>query len=161
VYQALYPNVFTGTQQATYNGISFTVGFDVQAPPQFNLSPGATGTALTEALSAAFAERVSAPAAIENADVISAVADALPTFTVTLPTVLLKLTNGVTTNLTLALTVQCAIQNNGNTISFVPLSVSAPQQSDPVTNYLVQNVVLPAIKNMMAQLLSGITIPPI
>ncbi|HET7505706.1 MAG TPA: hypothetical protein VFK02_32020 [Kofleriaceae bacterium] len=165
LYQALYPRVFTGSQQVTYQGLSFTVEFDVQAAPQFDLSGAATTkpadtAALLGAELAAQRPSVGEPPEDVHA-LLAAVAPALPTFSVQLPGVAMKLSSGTTTSLTLPLTVQCGIANSGSTISFLPYAVTAPQQSDPVTNYLVQSIVLPAVKGMMQQLLAGITIPPI
>jgi hypothetical protein len=51
VYHALYPKVFTGSRQAEYQGVTFTIGIDVKAPPQFDLST-ATPQAFTMSLPA-------------------------------------------------------------------------------------------------------------
>jgi hypothetical protein len=67
----------------------------------------------------------------------------------------------VTTKLTIALTARCQVLSQAGKVSFVPQDVTAAPLSDPVTNYLVQHVVLPAVKNMLTQLLSGVSIPPI
>jgi hypothetical protein len=173
LYADVYPAVFTGTYHAQYGGIDFTVAVDVRAAPQFNLG----GTQPAEAVAAALAERIAAdPNAAagprgpdgaglageaDAAEIIAAVAATYPTFEIILPTVALTLSNGTTTKLTLALTAQCYLENGPNTISFVPYAVTASQQQDPVTNYLVQHVVLPNVLTMLTQLLSGVTIPPI
>lgn len=126
VYHALYPKVFTGSRQAEYQGASFTIGIDVTAPPQFDLS---TAT--------------------------------YQTFTLSLPSVKLTLSNSVTTTLQLAMDVSCLVVSEAGKTSFVPEKISTQKQPDPVTEYLVEHVVLPAIKDMLTQLMSGVTIPPI
>lgn len=164
VYKALYPNVFTGSHQADYQGLTFTVGIDVQQPPSFDLSVKQPAHEIARALSERAGERAEAndePAEGSRDEIIAAVAASYPSFAMQLPAVALTLTNGTTTKLTLALTAQCYLENGPATISFVPYSVTAPDQTDPVTNYLVKHVVLPAIKDMLTQLLSGVTIPPI
>jgi hypothetical protein len=129
VYQALHDKnqVFSGSLLADHNGVKFTIDYDVQAAPGFDL-----GTASPQA------------------------------FTLSLPKVALTLKHGDTsTQLMLALTAPCQVLNEAGQVCFVPQSVSAPAQSDPVNDYLVKTFVLPAIKTMLTQLLAGVQIPSI
>lgn len=171
VYQAVYPALFTGTYQAEYGGLKFTVGVDVQAAPHFDLGASqpahAVARALTERIEA-MPEAKTGPEGGEagegrasREEIIAAIAETYPSFEILLPTVALTFSNGVTSHLTLSLTAYCYLENGPTTISFVPYQVTAPQQQDPVNNYLVQHVVVPNIKAMLTQVLSGVTIPPI
>jgi hypothetical protein len=161
VYADVYPAVFTGSYPAQYMGTTFTVGIDVRAAPQFNLGASQPVEAVASALAARLADDPRAAAPPSAQEIIAAVAATYPTFEIILPTVGLTLSNGTPVKLTLALTAQCYLENGPSTISFVPYAVSAAQQQDPVTNYLVQHVVLPNVLTMLTQLLSGVTIPPI
>ncbi len=163
VHEALYPRVFTGTHEAEYSGTTFTVHIDVQQPPQFDLSSSQPVEDVQRALSERMADTAAGGglAAVDRAEIAAVVADACPSFAMQLPAVALSLSNGTTTKLQLALTAQCYIESGPTTISFVPFAVSAAPQPDPVTDYLVQHVVLPAVKQMLTQLLSGVQIPPI
>jgi hypothetical protein len=129
VYQTLRGKnqVFTGSLPGNYQGEPYTIDYDVQAPPAFDL-----GTATPQA------------------------------FALTLPKVALTLTHKETkAQLTLAFTVACQVLNQAGKVSFVPQSVSTPEQPDPVNDWLVQHVVVPAIKTMMTTLLAGVQIPSI
>lgn len=126
VYHALYPRVFQGSHQAEFQGVTFTVGIDVTAPPAFDIS-----TATDQA------------------------------FTLCLPSVDLTLSNSVTTRLHIAITAQCAVRSKDGQTSFVPTDVTASPQKDPVQDYLVKHVVVPAIADMLTTLLGGVRIPPI
>lgn len=158
-YTALYPTLFSGTTQATYGGESFTVSYDVKAAPVFDLSAPADGTALAEHLRRSMVGKPGDPGEIESA--LSSLADAVPSFSIAFPTTELTLTGSSTTSLDLALTASCAIRLSGSTLTFSPVQVTAPTQSDPVTDWLVQNVVVPQILTLLQTLMSGITIPPI
>lgn len=125
VYNALYPNLFTGSTTASYQGASYTVTWNVQAAPQFDLAPGPTSFSVT----------------------FSTVAMTFQTGT------------GPATPLTLGFTADCSVNITGDTLTFSVSQVTAPTQSNPVDNYLVQNVVVPAIQALAQQLLSAITIP--
>jgi len=164
VYQALYPKVFTGKYQAEYSGMNFTIDVDVQAAPRFELSVPQPVADVARALSERFAAEPAAPAEPAEGDrdeIIAAVAQAFPSFAMTLPQVALTISNGLTSKLTLDLTAQCYVENGPTTISFVPYSVTAPDQPNPVTDYLVKHVVLPAVQAMLTKLFAGVTIPPI
>jgi hypothetical protein len=171
VYDEVYPDLFTGSYQVEYAGLMFTVGIDVKEPPKFDLRPIAPAPALARELTArieaepgAEAEPQGGPAGERGPgkdEIIAAVAEAYPSFTVVLPASALTFSNGVTSTLTLTLTAYCYLENGPGPISFVPYSVTAPEQLDPVNNYFVQDIVLPHIKTMLTQVLAGVTIPPI
>jgi hypothetical protein len=129
VYHALYPKVFTGSQKFDYQNIRYTVGIDVKAPPQLDLS-----TATDQA------------------------------FTLSLPTAALSMSNGASTTLELELDARCQVVSEAGKLSFVPRDVTATLKQpnpSPVTKYFVDNYVVPAVKDMLTKLFSGITIPPI
>lgn len=160
VYTKLYPNVFTGTQTQSYQGISYTVKWDVQQAPVFILSIPGDREALIDALRVP-PEGTPPNAAPELAEAARGLAAQTPSFTLSLPAVAITLSNGVTTTLTLPFVASCSINVSGNAISFTPYAVATQQQSDPVQNYLVQNIVVPAVSSLLTSVLSGITIPPI
>jgi hypothetical protein len=197
-YIVQYPKVFTGSEPAQHDGVPFTVAYDVQAAPQFDLTPvtpekreallaalqariteenrglggldgvlAAAAVALPVKKRDAFIAAVRAQFAGENRDpggldgVLAMAATALPNFSVIFPTVALTLTGPSTTQLTLPLTAQCTVQLSGSTLSLVAYQVTAPPQPDPVTNWLVQNVVVPQILSIAQSMLSSINIPSV
>jgi hypothetical protein len=169
LYADVYPALFTGTYEAQYHYTDFCVAVDVQAAPQFNLSAAQPVEAVASALAARLASEPHGADGVPEGlagetsaqQIIATVAATYPTFEIILPAVALTLSNGTSVKLTLALTAQCYLDNGPDTISFVPYAVTAAQQQDPVTDYLVQHVVLPNVLTMLTRLMSGVTIPPI
>src|SRR5438874_1607578 len=159
IYDALYPKVFTGETQAQYSGISFHVAYDVQVAPEFDFTSVPHRSSLVDSLRARAQREAHGVGEIEP--MLGSLAATLSTLKVTFPMVALTFTNGTPTVLTLPITAFCHVQVSGSTIAFVPYQVTAPPQNDVVTNWLVQNVVVPLFATIVQTLLSGLTIPPI
>jgi hypothetical protein len=159
-YTELYPSLFTGEQNNTYKGIAYTVNWDVKNAPVFNLSASADSAVRVAALQrrAQSYKKEESLTAVKN---LSALAGAAPSFQVNFPLVNVTLGGGITVTLPLPLTADCTIAISGNTLSFEVNQVTTPPITDPVQNYLVQNIVVPQILAIAQSLLGGITIPPL
>ena len=160
IYTKLYPKVFTGSQKSSYLGIDYTVGWDVKVAPTFDLSaPSSDEFLINQLRDRALTDALDTK--LQEAPNLSAVASAIPTFTVHFSEVDISIQGGVTVNLKLDFTANCSVQITGNILSFDVNSVTVAQQSDPVQNYLVQHIVAPQIQSILQDLFKGITIPPI
>lgn len=163
LYQQV-PQLFTGTQQASISGIEYTVDWNVESPATFDLSdPAGAQTALR-----AHMETAEPPAGVAatstpapSAALLDLAAANAAAFAFTYPSVGLALSApGVSpANLTIALTATAHIAVSGTQQTMVIDGMTTPQQSDPVQNWAVQNIVLPQMLASSQQIFGGVTIP--
>jgi hypothetical protein len=165
LYQQV-PQLFKGTQQASVSGIEYTVDWNVEAPATFDLSdPAGAQTALRAHMDAAepplgVAASSTPPPSAALLDLAAANAAA---FSFTYQSVGLALSApGVSpAGLTIALTATAHMAVSGTQQTMVIDGMTTPQQSDPVQNWIVQNVVLPEMLASSQQIFGGVTIPEI
>lgn len=159
VYQKLYPNIFTGSQQVEQSGIQLQVGWDVKAPPTFNLAPPQDGQAILEAHLADWAEATS--------DMRSRATEALSaafstsTFEMLFSNVALSVSGGGTSGTDqVSLTVYVQANSADGKMSLIPLKAVGTTQN-PADQWVLNNVILPQAMKMAGTLLSGVTLPPL
>lgn len=161
LYTQVYPQLFTGSKQVDYSGATFTVSWDITAPATFDLlNPPAAQDALRAHLAGLTGPEGGQP----SPDQVEAATSSAAAFSFTYPTAALKFTapNVPEADLTLALTANARIDvtlDGGQMMDVY--SLTAPQQADPVENYLLQNVVIPQVLASTQQIFGGVTIPAI
>ena len=161
------PQLFEGTQQASVFGIEYTIDWNVETPATFDLS---------DPVGAQAALRAHLETAEPPADVVAATSTPAPAaalldlaaanaaaFAFTYQSVGLTLSApGVSPAvLTIALTATAHIAVCGTQQTMVIDGMTTPQQSDPVQDWIVQNIVLPRMLASSQQIFGGVTIPGI
>jgi hypothetical protein len=165
LYQQV-PQLFKGTEQASVAGIEYTVDWNVETPATFDLSDAVGAqTALR-----AHMETAEPPAGVAatgapapSAALLDLAAANAAAFAFTYQTVGLALSApGVSPAvLTITLTATAHMAVSGTEQTMVIDGMTTPPQSDPVQNWIVQNVVLPRMLASSQQIFGGVTIPAI
>ncbi|MFE1772744.1 hypothetical protein [Streptomyces sp. NPDC059008] len=163
VYKQLYPRYFTGSQPFDVEGTTFTVSWDVEEAPVFDLTPPPS---ISEAALRAHLTEGPAAGRIaegELAEHVTALRDSLDgsTFQVRLNKVHIKVDSGdgnpVEEDIAVTVDVQATTSDTGM-FSLNPLKAiaDAPSKVDKV---FLDKVVLPNVLDQSRKVLSGITLP--
>lgn len=141
---SLRKTLFSGSQNGSYTEIPFSMTWSVNAAPTFSLRP---------------------PTADEWSGAIksggSPVAPQAQAFVLNLSSLSIKLTaSGQTVDTTVPIKAICVVAARGAALSIEPLAVVVnTSQSSPLDRYMISNVLVPDILNLLSQTLSGIPIP--
>jgi len=163
IYSAAYPQIFTGNLSYSFQGMDFTIDWDVKAAPVFDLEPSATAkSAVTRAL--LDQARESNIVEIDLQRLTLFLEQNVANCSVRLPQVVITIKTPALRDASLTLvdiTAYCYVQITNNRVTVVPVVITAAQQSDPLYDVLVQKVLLPILKSLLAGHLTGMSLPSI
>jgi hypothetical protein len=162
-YDAAYPQIFTRAVQYSFEGTTFTIEVDVKAAPVFDLSPSdvvkqAVISALTEQIKQASIEALD----VERSSVF--LEQQVANCSVRFPQILITIKTPDMRDASLTLvdtTAYCYVQVTNNMITVVPTALTAAQQTDPLYDVLVQKALLPELKSLLTNYLTGLSLPSI
>lgn len=174
IYDAV-PDVFKGKQTIQEGGETVTVKWAITKSLQFDLSSSAAAQALDTVMAemasdveksaqamqsvlSGDAESGTAGKVVTSKDVATAARAVVPAFRLTIPSVKFETDAGLSTTVD-DIVAACRVQQDGKTISFEVVKVTAPKVKGP-SKYFVDHVILPAMKKTLGELFSGLHIPP-
>lgn len=161
VYTQLYPDVFTGKQSVSRDGLSFDVSWDVKTAPTFDLSPPANPTQIVaDHLAQPRAQR-HYPVAMPDIHVALLAELGDQTFQMMMADVALTVSgDGSSATDPVALTIYVQASSAGGVLSLNPLKAVATTEN-PSDQWFVNTVLLPQAMTMAKTLLSAIDLPPL
>lgn len=164
VYTSLYPRVFRNSDQIEWRGGTVRVDWDVKAAPRFDLTSSTDAVPMIEESlrERAVAESGGERLADVRLEVVAALAASAPNFRLRFANVIVTLTAETSPPpFTLDLTAWCHIETRQMTLVLVADKVTAAEQADPLTDWVVQKLLVPRITTMAREICAGIVIPPI
>lgn len=170
VYAKVYPQVFTGSMQASVAGQSLTISWNVTQAPTFVLSAPPGGPQIvadhlsghTESLQAQYDALAGDQSPITVDEVRQALVDQLEgsTFQMVFPGFDLTIDGTPPTTQPLQVTAYIQASSAGGVLSLVPLKAVATA-SNPSDQALVNQYIVPQALSMAQSLLQGLTLPPL
>lgn len=159
IYKAVYPDVFSGQTKIKKSGLTISVDWKITQAPKFDLSdPQDVASRVVDDL----AERASRESNdVDNVASLRATAEAhVAAFEMSFPEIEFTTDDGDHENATLKnVRADCRAKQHGNTVSFIVEKISAKHAKGP-SGYIVEKVILPAMKKTLNKLFSGLKIPP-
>lgn len=168
IYETV-PDVFKGKQTIDMGGQKVAVTWTITKAPQFDLSAASAARALDTVVAAMTSEFEKGAQAMQSAmpdggktitadDVATAARAVVPAFSLTIPSVTFETDDGLSTHVD-DIIAACRVRQDGETISFDVVKLTAPEVEGP-SKYVVDRVILPAMKTTLGNLFSGLHIPP-
>ncbi len=160
LYVQLYPQMFTGRELVQHAGFEFTVSWDVRVSAVFDLSdPQAARAGLAAHLAGLTGPEGEQPLA----EHVAAASESAAAFSFTYPNVLLTFStaNVRSIEVTIELRAEAVVKVSGANQAIDVYALSASHLSDPVDDWLLQNVIVPRMLTATQQIFGGVTIPAI
>jgi hypothetical protein len=151
------PAQFKGSREEEYQGIKYTVTWNITTPAKFDLSAPAAATAALAGHLAALDKEGEHPRDLLH---LAAASTAAFSFTYEKVTIALSAPGVETQEIDLTITAQAKIlANPDGSQSLDVYGISAPLPSNPVQAYLIQEMVLPRIQASAQQIFGNVVIP--
>lgn len=159
VYEAVYPDIFRGHDTIKHEGLTISVDWKVETPPTFDLSGS---QAVASRVVGHLADRAAEQSgeAKDAADLRAAAEAHVAAFEMVFPRITFSTDKNDDETFSLEnVQADCRAEQAGDTVSFIVEKVTAEHAKGP-SGYIVENVILPAMKNILNNLFSGLKIPP-